>query len=65
MNILVPSSRNPPSAEVARLVMPPTLDPVPGSVTAIDAIFSPAARDGRYLARCASVPNLAMCGVDM
>ena len=69
MNILVPSSRYPPPASprtgVARVVMPPTFDPVPGSVTAIDAIFSPATSAGRYRARCSFVPNFAMCGVDM
>ncbi len=51
MNILVPLRRNPPPTSpvtgVARVVMPPTSDPVPGSVTAIEAIFSPETRPGR------------------
>ena len=53
MNILVPLRRNPspaspaPRTGVARVVMPPTFDPVPGSVTAIEPIFSPETRPGR------------------
>ena len=53
MNILVPSSRNPPPSApspgtgVARVVMPPTSEPAPGSVTAIEPIFSPDTRPGR------------------
>ena len=45
--------------------MPATFEPVPGSVTAIAATFSPAMIPGRYLARCSAVPNRAMCGADM
>ena len=65
MNILVPSSRYPPPCGVARVVMPATFEPVPGSVTAIAATFSPAMIPGRYLARCSAVPKRAMCGADM
>ena len=50
---------------MARVVRPATFEPVPGSVTAIAATFSPAMIPGRYLARCSAVPNRAMCGADM
>ena len=70
MNILVPSSgtsshvaRPPPAC--ARVVMPATSEPVPGSVTAIAATFSAAMIRARYLACCSAVPKRAMCGAAM
>ena len=51
MNILRPSSSQPSSVRRARVVMPATSEPVPGSVTAMAATASPAASDASQRAR--------------
>ncbi len=65
MNILVPLITQSDPSRTARVRIPATSDPAPGSVTATAAIFSPEVIDGIQRAFCSGVPAFSRCGEAM
>ena len=63
MNVFAPLTTYSPSSRRAKVLMPATSEPAPGSVIASAPIFSPLIAGTSQRCFCSSVPNLKIGGV--